>query len=319
MKLFSKSQKEMLISVVVVIYNMEREAPRTLLSLSSDYQNLPDNAYEVIVVENGSSRPLSDRQIRQLPNNFKYFYLHDASSSPAYAVNYGAKQARGSLIGVMVDGARILSPGILASAAKVKKAFKNPIISTLAWHIGPDIQVRSITTGYNTVEEDKLFRKINWPENGYKLFEISTLALSSKGGWFKPISESNCMFLLRKTFRNMGGFDERFDLPGGGFVNLDFYKRACEISDSELCILLGEGTFHQLHGGVATNLSEEDLHRVLPKWATQYRQIRQCNFKAPTKKPVYFGGISDESLETFQLSISAFKEKTNKPSYDTSY
>lgn len=319
MRFFKTLKKEKLISVVVVIYNMKREAPRTIMSLSSDYQKVSEDAYEVIVVENGSSIPFTDLQISQLPNNFRYFFLHDASSSPAYAVNFGVQQARGSLVCVMVDGARILSPGILASAIKVKKAYINPIISTLAWHIGPDIQTRSVTNGYNALEEDELLRKIRWPENGYKLFEISTLALSSKDGWFMPISESNCLFLLRKTYKRLGGFDERFDSPGGGLVNLDFYKRACELPDSELCILLGEGTFHQIHGGVATNTAEEDLSKILPKWTAQYRRIRQCNFKKPTKKPVYFGGISSECIETMLVSTIAFKERNQKPSYDASF
>jgi len=43
------------VSVVVVIYNMAREAPRTLHSLSAAYQRHIDaDDYEVIVVDNGS-------------------------------------------------------------------------------------------------------------------------------------------------------------------------------------------------------------------------------------------------------------------------
>ena len=43
------------LSVVVVVYNMRREAMRTLQSLSRQYQrDIDDVRYEVIVVENGS-------------------------------------------------------------------------------------------------------------------------------------------------------------------------------------------------------------------------------------------------------------------------
>ena len=43
------------LSVVVVLYNMKREAARTLLALSRSYQRGVEGlSYEVIVVENGS-------------------------------------------------------------------------------------------------------------------------------------------------------------------------------------------------------------------------------------------------------------------------
>ena len=44
-----------LVSIVVVSYDMERELPRTLHTLSAPYQvGLESDAVEVIVVDNGS-------------------------------------------------------------------------------------------------------------------------------------------------------------------------------------------------------------------------------------------------------------------------
>ena len=59
------------------------------------------------------------------------------------------------------------------------------------------------------------------------------------------------------SFDRLGGYDERFDQEGGGFLNMDTYIRACEMPDSELVMLLGEGTFHQLHGGDGGRKPEE--------------------------------------------------------------
>ncbi len=49
----------MQLSVIVVAYNMDRELPRTLFTLSTRCQRDVDaSAYEVIVVDNGSCRPI---------------------------------------------------------------------------------------------------------------------------------------------------------------------------------------------------------------------------------------------------------------------
>ena len=57
------------LSVVVVVYNIPREAPRTLFSLSADYQrHIAPEDYEVIVVDNGSNPSLD-------PWSFHSFFL----------------------------------------------------------------------------------------------------------------------------------------------------------------------------------------------------------------------------------------------------
>jgi hypothetical protein len=59
-----KRKLEPSVSVVVVAYSMQRQAPRTLLSLSAGYQRHIDaDEYEVIVVDNermaADPRPLA--------------------------------------------------------------------------------------------------------------------------------------------------------------------------------------------------------------------------------------------------------------------
>ena len=98
-----------------------------------------------------------------------------------------------------------------------------------------------------------MLESLDWRRDGYQLFRIATLAGSSRHGWFAPLGESNCVFVTRNTFKILGGFDEAFDYPGGGLLNLDFYRRACERPETELVILLGEGSFHQYHGGATTD------------------------------------------------------------------
>ena len=46
------------LSVIVIAHNMAREIPRTLTSLSRDYQlEAAELGYEVILIDNGSAQP----------------------------------------------------------------------------------------------------------------------------------------------------------------------------------------------------------------------------------------------------------------------
>jgi hypothetical protein len=139
----------------------------------------------------------------------------------------------------------------------------------------------SIQAGYNRQFEDKLLAGIDWPQDGYRLFEIGTPDESSLDGWFFPTQESNALFMKREVWMEHGGADERFDAPGGGLLNLDLFRRAMQLPGARLVRLLGEATFHQFHGGTATNAAPPELHQHLLRWSEQYTQIRGGPYMLP--------------------------------------
>ena len=163
------------------------------------------------------------------------------------------------------------------------------------YHLGDELQQKAVESGYNSLIERQLLKSINWPENGYRLFEISCLNGSSGLGFFLPNSESNCISISRFLWDTLGGYDERFDLDGGGLINLDFYKRACEFPSAQHIILFGEGTFHQLHGGVTTG-GKDDTARAMYIEASnrQYCKLRGADYVSPRTNPLFLGNYSPQ-------------------------
>lgn len=226
------------LSVIVAFHNMAREAPRTLFTLSSGYQRgVTDADYEVLAVDVGSKEPLNPDFVARFGHNFR-LHRTPAAPSPAAAINQAIGLASGDLIAVCIDGARMLSPGVIRLMLAAFRAYPDPVVATLAWHLGPKLQNESMLDGYDQAFEDRLLESVDWRADGYELFRISCLAASSRPGWFHPIAESNCLAVRRQAWQRLGGLDERFVQPGGGVVNLDFYREACEQLD-QLAILLG--------------------------------------------------------------------------------
>ena len=291
-----------LLSIVVICHNMVREAPRTLHSLSRRYQQgIDDLDYEVVVVDNGSTRPLAEAQVRGFGPEFRHVFFPTASPSPVAAINSAVRGSAGRYVVICIDGARILSPGMLRFIALATRLSSRPVIGSLAWHLGNKVQKVAMLEGYDQAVEDRLLADSGWEQDGYRLFSLACLANSSGNGWFRPISECNCVGLSRAMYDELGGFDERFVLAGGGYANLDFYKRACESPGAQLVTLLGEGTFHQFHGGAATNARPE----VHPgkRFAEEYVALRGVRYSPPAVEPVYLGTLPPQAVRFLRHSV----------------
>ena len=287
------------LSIIVNFHNMPREACRTLFTLSADYQReMSVLDYEIIVIDNGSTEPLGAEFVTKFGSNFHYYFLNQPSSSPAYAMNYGVRRAKGEFVACIVDGARMVTPGILRYSLQAAQAFPHPFVCALAWHLGPDVQNSSMLNGYNQGEEDCLLESINWREDGYQLFQVSTLAQSSGVGFLGGLPEECSYFMMSKaSFLELGGFDEDFQSPGGGLVNHDFLKRAVDRQEFNHVVLLGEGSFHQFHGGVATNCPLS-IH-PWQQFADEYELLRGQPYKGFKQPLVHYLGSMPCDCDTF--------------------
>jgi glycosyltransferase involved in cell wall biosynthesis len=290
------------LSVIVIGYNMARELPRTVHSLSPALQrDIAAHDYEVIVIDNGSTQPFELEELQRLGGNISTHRMVNATPSPVPAINHGLALARGDLIGVLIDGARMASPGLLATALDAARLHRRPIIGTLAFHLGPDVQSKSVERGYCQDVEDRLLASVDWAADPYRLFEISVFAGASRRGWFVIPAETNALFLTREHWESLGGYDPAFVTPGGGFSNGDAWLRACSDTNGRIILLLGEATFHQYHGGIATSAAAQSP--IMQQFRDEYVRIRQRPFTAPTGTPSFLGQLHPAAWASVKHSV----------------
>ena len=287
------------VSVVVVAYDMARELPRTLRTLVPGYQrDLAPEDVELVVVDNGSPTPVAPSDLPDHPR-VELIRLDPAPPSPARAANVGVAAATGELVGLVVDGARMASPGLLATALLGARLAEQPVVASLGWHLGlGGRHMEADRTGHDRAAEDRLLADAGWEEDGYRLFGISTLAGSSGRGWFGPLGESSALFLPARRWAALGGLDEAFALPGGGLVNHDLYRRAVTAPGASLVVLLGEGTFHQHHGGAATS-GRFDFEAM----QADHERLRGRRYAPPEVAPTYVGRMPPEALPHVAESV----------------
>ena len=292
------------VSFVVVVYNMPEQAKNTLISLGCDYQSdVSPSDFEVIIVENESPQLLDKGFIQSLPGNFHYYKRKETLSTPVHAINFGASKARGQHICLMIDGARMLTPGVVKNIILGHRLCDNAVVSIPGYHLGEKLQQESVNTGYGLETEAQLMKSIAWPEDGYRLFDISCFSGSSTPGFFLPNSESNCISVPSEVWAALGGCDARFDLRGGGLINLDFYKRACEFPGTQHVIIPGEGTFHQFHGGVTTGGEETSVREIYIETSkAQYCELRGGKYSSPVTDPIYLGRLPEQSQKFLHFS-----------------
>lgn len=290
--------REIDLSIVVVFHEMQREANRTLFSLSRKFQeDVEGFQYEVIAIDNGSRTPLGRKFVENFGDEFFYEYFDTESVSPAAAVNHGVKRAKGNFVAIIVDGARMASPGLVSKSLKSVKWLSKPAVFSLSWHLGHEVQNVSLLSGYDQKVEDSLLDSIDWAQNGRKLFDISVLAQSSGRGFLGGVPAEFSWICVRKSvFLGLNGFEESFTSKGGGMVNHDFRNRLMAVPGIEPLMILGEGVFHQYHGGVATNVPME--RHPLQDFRAEYERIRGESFEpAKTPEVLYFGAMPSNALK----------------------
>jgi hypothetical protein len=293
------------LSVIVVCYKMEKQIGNTLRSLLPPYQQkIKKSEYEILIVDNGSPEPLAE-ETWKIASNVHYIRIPpgEASPNPGVSINRAARQARGEALAIMIDGARMVTPGVLSWGLRLLEMNPRSLVEVRSWHLGPKFQSESILEGYNHEVEAAMLLESRWWENGYRLFTISASNTLTEDGFGGRAMESNCLLIAKGVFDEIGGYNERYKQAGGGLVNHDFYARAVGTAE-QVFTLLGEGTFHQVHGGAATGLTRAQLDEALKGWWEESRSLRGDLRPPGREKFIIAGHIPPECRRWLQAGVA---------------
>lgn len=274
-----------MLEVVICTFNMEYELQNTIKSCLPPFQQVvtTDN-YRILILDNGSDDHVSYNSIVELSENIRLIKSPFKSVSPTKALNWVIRNYCDSdYLMICIDGARMFSANLLEKSFQVHSNIPNAFVYSISYHIGNRSHQELAKEGFTLDEARQFLTSINWEENSKTLLNNSVLALSSKGGYFSSIAESNAFSVSRFLFEEIGGFDERFLTPGGGYCNLEIFQRYVHDPRTVNVCLLNEGTFHQYHGGASTG------RKVSPDvYSKEYIQIFKKPFKVEKYLRFYF-------------------------------
>ena len=86
-------------------------------------------------------------------------------------------------------------------------------------------------------------------------------------------------------------------MPGGGYANLELFERLGYAPGVNVASILGEGTFHQVHGGTTTNVADAAVRRdlVVAATAPTSEELRGRGLVGLTKPVHYVGSMATKA------------------------
>ncbi|MEM9670536.1 MAG: class I SAM-dependent methyltransferase [Pseudomonadota bacterium] len=204
----------------------------------------------------------------------------------------------------------MLSPGVVRNVKEVLSIFERPVINVPQYILGDVSQnLRSRPDAFN--REKWHLEALNWPEDGYAIFDFAVLPGERPMRTFFGAIESNCLIATKTVFEDCGTFDERFDEPSGGFANLELFSRLTTHPENTYIMLPGEGSFHQDHHGTTTGRSPETRDQAVAKFRKKYKQVTGFDVLLNPRSPFLYGEMrqSTHGIPTISREFGKVRQK----------
>jgi len=208
----------MIVSIIIPVYNGRSTIKRAVDSALS--QKFPKNAFEVIVVNDGST----DRTLEILKSYGKRIKIINQKNQGAIkAANRGFKMAKGKYV-IKLDADDAFEPDILKEMVAVLDRAQNiDFVYSDYYEKRPDGKVKIVSTRnnlFNTIAIGVMFRKKSLAEEGFydekMIFAEYDLLLKTQGRWKgyyigkplfwyirRPESLTGSEKLLEKAFKEL--------------------------------------------------------------------------------------------------------------------
>ena len=201
------------VSIVVPTFRRPTALRDTLAALAR--LEFPADAYEVIVVDDGSDRETQavvERAAAAMKPAVRYLGLSNAGV--ATARNRGARLARGDVL-IFLDDDMIVEPNHIEEHLRTQELY-GPGLVNGHWEFEP--RVRSLL-------EESPFGRFRLEVEEWVKEGIAKRPLRERCVVPSAVTACN-LSLSRKTFEELGGFDE--DFPFAGSEDLEFSARAAD-------------------------------------------------------------------------------------------
>ena len=301
------------LSFIIAYYDIPRQIERTIMTCSPEYQNAPPSQIEVIIADNGSQqKPPEDLQDKY-PHVTKILRT-EGKPFPVSALNAAICEAKFSNVALMIDGAHMLSPGIFENAREVCQMYDRPVINVPQYLLGFVAQNLAAPDVDPFRRESNRLKHLNWPEDGYRLFEYAVYPGENFQRSYFNAFESNCLITTKDVLETCGGFDERFDEPGAGFANLEIFSRLIHRTENTYVALPGEGSFHQDHSGTTTGRTLEDREHIVEQYRKHYIEITGSEIVFNVRSPILHGLVrrTTQMVPTISREFGRAKAKILK-------
>ena len=250
-------------SVIMSPYNQSWEMEKTLFSLEKQVGMSPDE-YEIIIANTNPEDKLAEdvaHYFWRLYKNVRLIQVHDEKTKlikvAGYGLNLGVRNyARGDLLVIVIDPARVPTPGVLRKTRDQFEQWGDDIVTTtVPYHFFKHYSDRSFT-----VEEcRKEFAKTRWKQDFYHLFDFAAHTNISKSGIF---NESTWTGITKENYLKVGGHNEFF--VDWGNNNLDFWRRVIRSKPKDGIQIVGKVNDHWGKVGLGLEIKvlegEADFH-----------------------------------------------------------
>ena len=176
----------------------------------------------------------------------------------------------------MVDGAHVLTPRVCGARRPRWATSRSRWSRPCRWRSAQAptaVSGRTVppaeSAAWDQAAEDRLLASVDWQRNGYELFRLARSFNDAAMGWFGCLLESSCFAMSRATFEQLGGFEQRFQSPGGGLVSLDFFRRAVARQDLPMSSCSAKRRSTSIHGGAASGAKPGGEH-PWPRFQVEY-------------------------------------------------